>query len=197
MNKRGVRDYHSTLRDDQAEATARRIVEAAVRVLEGAPASLSIPAVARAAGVAVPTVYHHFGDKAALIRAVSDHLDRATGVAPLPAPVSPAALAEHVQVVFPELNGRHALMAPALRSPEGDAVRREQLTERSAMVRGALAGVASRLHPADFEKLVSVVTVLCTSETLGLLQAYLGMSGEDAGAAVAWAITRLCQENTA
>ena len=64
------------------------------------------------------------------------------------------------------------------------------------MVRGALAAVASRLEPEDFESLVSIVTVLCTSETLGLLTEHLGLTGEEAGAAVAWAITRLSEEHT-
>lgn len=195
MDKPTAREYRSTLREDQAEATARRIVEAAVRVLERGPARLSIPAVAREAGVAVPTVYHHYSDKPALIRAVSDHLDDAAGLA-RPTVTTPAALAEHVQIAAPQINGRHALMAPAFRSPEGDAVRRAQLSERVAMVRGALAGVLSRLDPAESEKLVSIVTVLCTSETLGLLQEYLGLSGEEAGAAVAWAITRLSEEHS-
>lgn len=196
MDMRTAREYHSTLREDQAEATARRIVEAAVRVLGRGPATFSIPAVAREAGVAVPTVYHHYGDKAALVRAVSEHLDKATGLGPPPPMTTPAAIAKHIRSVSPLLDGRHALMAPALRTPEGTAVRREQIAERRAMVRGALAGVLSRLDPADSEKLVSIVTVLCTSEMLGLLQEYLGLSGEEAGAAVAWAITHLSEEHS-
>ncbi len=196
MNTRSARSYQSPLREDQAEATARRIVEAAIRVLERNPAALSEPAVAREAGVAVPTVYHHYNDKAALTRAVSDSLDATAGLVPLSA-TSPAALAEHIRSVFPRLNGRHALMAPAFRTAEGDAVRREQMARRAARVRASLAAVSARMDAADFENLVSIVTVLCTSETLGLLEKYLGLTGEDAGAAVAWAIIRLSEEHTA
>ena len=196
MTSRATRRYRSTLREEQAEATALRIVEAAIRVLERAPADLSIPAVAREARVAVPTVYRHFGDKAGLIRAIAEHLDRVLADE-LPEPETPAELAEHVLAAFSSLDGRHALMAPALRSPEGVAFRREQLAERARMVRAALSEASSRLDGGDTEHLVSIVTALCTSETLGLLQEYLGLSAEEAGTAVAWAITRISEEHSA
>lgn len=165
-------------------------------MLERGVASLSIPAVAREAGVAVPTVYHHFADKAALIRAVSDHLDEVAGFdAPLPVPHTAAELAHHVKQVFPRLTGRHALMAPLLSGPEGEALRREWLAERAGMVRDALGQASSRLEPADFERLVSIVTLLCTSQTLGVLHEYLGLSAEEAAEAVAWAMFRLSGED--
>jgi AcrR family transcriptional regulator len=191
VNKRLSRPYRSPLREDQTEATALRIVEAALVVLEDRPAELSIPAVARAARVSVPTVYRHFADKAALVRAVSQHLDRNSGL-PAPGPWhSPAAIAEHVREVFPRLNGRRALLRPAFASAEGAAVRRAEVAERVAAVRRALDGGKRRLAPADQDRLVSIITVLCTSETLGLLQEYLGLSGAEAGEAVGWAIDRL------
>jgi AcrR family transcriptional regulator len=192
MNK--PRLYRSALREEQAEATARRIVEAALRVLERGPATFSIPAVAREAGVAVPTVYNHFGDKGGLIRAVGDHLDRSTGLEP-PSPESPEDLAAHIRLVAPYINGLHALLAPALRSPEGQQFRREQLADRVLMMRRALAGAASRLAPAEAEHLVAIATVLCTSETLGLLQEYLGLSNEAAADAIAWAVLKLSEED--
>lgn len=195
MNTPSVRRYRSSLRVGQAEATALRIVEAAVRVLERGLAGLSIPAVAREAGVSVPTVYHHFADKTALIRAVSDHIDRLAGAGTLPAPQSPAGLREHIRNVYPRINGRHALMGAALSGPEGDALRREWLAGRAAMIRAALEESSSRLGPENFEKLVSIVTVLCTSQTLGVLHEYLGLSAEEAADAVAWAISQLSEEN--
>lgn len=189
-----TRSYRSALRADQAEATALLIVEAAVRVLQRNPAVLSIPAVAREAGVSVPTVYRHYGDKDQLIRAVSNHLDAAFGDEPWPRPASPADLAAHMRRAAPRLDGRRALMAPALRSPEGEAFRGEQFATRVAFVRGAVAELSTRLPAEDFSRLVAIVTVLCTSETLGLLQEYLGLSAEEAGDTVAWAVTKLCEE---
>ena len=193
VNARG-RPYRSELRAEQAEATARRIVEATIRVLERGPAELSIPAVAREAGVAVPTVYHHFGDKAGLIRSVSDHLDRSQLSEPPPTATSPADLADHVRAVFPLLDGRRALMAPAFRLADGQAVRREQVAERVAMVRAALAPVRRNFDRRSFDRLAAIVTVLCTSETLGLLEDHLHLTADEAAEAVAWALATLTRE---
>lgn len=194
VNSQGARSYASPLRAEQARATALRIVEAAIRVLERGPAELSIPAVAREAGVSVPTVYHHFGDKAGLISAVSDHLDQSEFLEPPMQPTSPAEMAEHVRSVFPRLDGRRALMAPAFRLPEGERVRREQIAERVAMIRTALAPVEPGFDAASFDHLAAIVTVLCTSETVGLLQDHLNLSMADAAEAVAWAVTKLSKE---
>jgi AcrR family transcriptional regulator len=194
MNRQEARSYASPLRTEQARATALRIMEAAIRVLERRPAALSIPAVAREAGVSVPTVYHHFGDKAGLISAVSDHLDQSEFLEPPTQPTSPAGLADHVRSVFPRLDGRRALMAPAFRLPEGERVRREQIAERVAMVRTALAPVESEFDPSAFDHLAAIVTVLGTSETVGLLLDHLNLTMTDAAEAVAWAITKLSME---
>jgi AcrR family transcriptional regulator len=193
MKRDTPRPYRSPLREGQAETTSRCIVDAAIRVLERRPAALSIPAVAREAGVSVATVYKHYGDKAGLIDAVGDRLDRAAGLKPPPVE-SPAALARHVRETFPRLNGRHALMAPAFRTAEGEAFRKRQLAQRVAGVRSALDPLSAGMLPEDFESLASIIAVLCTSETLGLLEEQLGLTGEQAGESVAWAITRLCRQ---
>lgn len=195
MNSESARKYRSPLREGQAEATAFRIIEAAIRILEGGLAGLSIPAVAREAGVSVPTVYHHFADKTALIRALSDHLDRTIGIDPPANPHSAAELAAHIRYVGPHLHGRPSLLGQALAGPEGTALRREWLAERSAMVRGALRS-GSTLPEDDFERLVSIATVLCTSQTLGVLTEYLGLAAGEAAEAVAWAVLKLTEENT-
>jgi AcrR family transcriptional regulator len=64
-----TRSYRSELRAEQARATRDRILEATLRVMARGLASLSIPEVAREAGVSVPTVYRHFGDLDALLDA--------------------------------------------------------------------------------------------------------------------------------
>ena len=197
MKRLVERRYQSPLRDEQAEATALRIIEAAIRVLERGLSGLSIPAVAREARVSVATVYHHFPDKPALIRAVTNHLDRQMGAEELDAvPASAAEIVEHIRFVFPRLSGRRALMAPALLGPEGTALRREWLSERAAIVRAALAGSATASLPEDFDRLVAIVTLLCTTEALGVLDEYLGLSPAEAAEAVAWAVLKLSEEST-
>ena len=60
-------------RDLESEATRRAILDAAEHLLAtSGEAGLSIREVCSRAGVTPPTVYHHFGDKAALVARVVD-----------------------------------------------------------------------------------------------------------------------------
>jgi TetR/AcrR family transcriptional regulator, regulator of cefoperazone and chloramphenicol sensitivity len=69
------RSYESPARQRQADETRSRIAAAARKLLvESGYAGMTIPAVARAAGVAVPTVYAIFGSKT---RIVAELLDEA------------------------------------------------------------------------------------------------------------------------
>lgn len=69
------RVYESPARQQQAEETRRRIAEAAKKLLEETGyTGMTIPTVAKAAGVAVPTVYAVFGSKKGI---VSELLDQA------------------------------------------------------------------------------------------------------------------------
>jgi AcrR family transcriptional regulator len=73
--KQVKRVYESPARERQAGETRSRIVEAARKLLvKNGYAGMTVPAVARAAGVAVPTVYAIFGSKKGI---VSELLDQA------------------------------------------------------------------------------------------------------------------------
>lgn len=62
------RRYESPRRQEQARETRRRLLDAAYRLfLAQGYATTTIPAIADAAGVAVPTVYWTFGSKRALL----------------------------------------------------------------------------------------------------------------------------------
>src|ERR1700675_4347593 len=60
-------------RDRESEATRRTILQVAeVLLANGGEEGLSIRELCARAGVTPPTIYHHFGDKAALIDRVVD-----------------------------------------------------------------------------------------------------------------------------
>lgn len=68
------RRYRQTARAEKTAATRRRIVEAAVKLHSTVgPASTSLSAVAREAGVSRPTLYEHFPDEASLFQACTMH----------------------------------------------------------------------------------------------------------------------------
>jgi AcrR family transcriptional regulator len=97
----GTRKYQLRQRAEQQQATRRRITEAAVR-LHGSvgPAATTIRAIAELAGVQRATVYRHFPDEAALVRACSAHFFAANP------PPDPAA--------WQQLTDPHARLAQAL-----------------------------------------------------------------------------------
>lgn len=67
------RRYRSSLRAEQARATRRRIVEAALRLfIDGGFVGTSMDAIAEAAGVSRATVFGAFGSKAALLKRAYD-----------------------------------------------------------------------------------------------------------------------------
>ncbi|MEU7318465.1 TetR/AcrR family transcriptional regulator [Streptomyces sp. NPDC007083] len=62
------------MRHDTSAGPRRRIVEAAVELLEsGGPEAVSTRAVATAAGMQPPAIYRLFGDKEGLLEAVAEH----------------------------------------------------------------------------------------------------------------------------
>jgi AcrR family transcriptional regulator len=68
MPKRSQRDYRSPHREEQAEQTRRRIEDAARRLFLGKGVeSTTIQAIARKAGVAIPTVYSIFKSKRGIV----------------------------------------------------------------------------------------------------------------------------------
>ena len=79
MDEPVKRRYDSTRRRAQAEATRRDILDAAQRLFEARGyAATTMDAVAAEAGVALKTVYVAFETKAGLLRALWNHLLRAS-----------------------------------------------------------------------------------------------------------------------
>jgi len=77
------------LRERESESTRRTILEATEAILAArGEEALSIREVCARAGVTAPTIYHHFGDKAALIDRVVDacfvEFDRTLRARPAP-----------------------------------------------------------------------------------------------------------------
>src|SRR5688572_15008779 len=97
ISKSGARSYRSQLRAEQAEATRARILDATGPLMARGVASLSIPAVAREAGVSVPTVYRHFATKQQLIEAIYPHVMRRAAVKQPPPPRSISELRDGVR----------------------------------------------------------------------------------------------------
>ncbi len=91
------RAYVQRTRASTAEETRRRVLEAAVRLIPSAGASLPVTAIARDAGVAVQTIYDQFGSKGGLLIAVVDRVQASSG------------LLESLRLVFESPDGEEAM----------------------------------------------------------------------------------------
>src|SRR5690242_14932676 len=121
--KNATRPYHSALRAEHAERTRELLLEAVVRrvVAEGR-FDLSLPVVAREAGVSVPTVYRHFPTIDDLIDGVAEHIAHRVGVDTMPD--EPDALPAHARALFLSCEENEPMVRARLLTPHGNEIRK-------------------------------------------------------------------------
>lgn len=187
VNAKG-RVYHSELRAQQAEATRSRIIEAAMRVMAGGIATLSIPDVAREAGVSVPTVYRHFGTKRDLVDAIYPYLASRAGIEPIDVPKTVDEFREMVRNVFGRLESLGELARVAMSSPASDEARRSQMPARQAMSRQFVATVMPHGSATDRERLSRVLLVLTSSSGMRMWRDQQGVPVDTAADDIHWLI---------
>lgn len=185
-NVDGARSYRSALREAQSAATRERILDAAVRVMARGVASLSIPAVAREAGVSVPTVYRHFATKAELLGAIYPFLMRRSGVDGVALPRTIAEVGPAVREIHGRLEGLGDLTRAAALSPVGDEARRTTMPRRLDIARQLAELQDPAISAADRERIARLVTVLMTSGAVRTWREHLGLSLEEAADDIDW-----------
>ncbi len=122
MDVKTQRSYHSPHRQEQANATRRRILEAAEGLFgDRGYAGVTMEAIARAAGVSLATVYLYFSGKAPLLAALADEIVAAPelSVERVERATDPV---EQLQIgvgIVRELNQRSWQVVDVLRSAQG------------------------------------------------------------------------------
>jgi AcrR family transcriptional regulator len=178
-----------TLRDEHVAATRQRIVDAVIALMtEEHPAALSVPAVARRAGVSVATVYRHFPNKEQLLDAVAfigtdvvrpgpidslDDLEEFT-----------TANNHHVQPYLPMIRAQFA-------TEVGQDVRRRRLAPRVEAARALLAKEGIEVDAPEGERLVRLALTLLSSITLIELTSNHGLGVDEASREMTWAVQSL------
>jgi AcrR family transcriptional regulator len=190
---RKARRYDNTLRLEQAERTKERILESAVQVLatEGAKAT-TLAEVARAARVSEPTLYRHFGSRERLLEEIDAHAQAKLGFPALPENADD--LAGHIPTLFDKFAEHAPLLRATLLNSVGREVRSRGRARRINWLRELLAADAPDVQSPELERLAGVLRVLSSWEAFDVMTRELGMSTEDAGEAVAWAIETLMSE---
>ena len=181
-----VRPYQSELRQQQADDTRSRILDATIRVMARGIASLSIPEVAREAHVSVPTVYRHFGSKDELLAAIHPHVARRVGLDTVPDPVTLDNLRDSVLAYFDRLAGYSALDLAAVASPVGDEVRHATMAHRLKRLSRFADAVQPPLPKADRDRITRLLVVLTASASLRMWRDHLGASVEQAADDIVW-----------
>lgn len=162
-----------------------------MRVMAGGIATLSIPDVAREAGVSVPTIYRHFGTKRELLDAIYPYLATRAGIGPVDVPRSVDEYRGMVRNIFGRLESLGELARVAMSSPASDEARRSQMPARRAMSRQFVATVMPNASATDRERLSRVLLVLTSSSGMRMWRDVQGVSVETAADDIHWLIRKV------
>jgi AcrR family transcriptional regulator len=192
----GTMGAYNELRAAQAQATQARILEATISVMARGVASVSIPAVAREAGVSIPTVYRHFGTKRNLLAAVFPHVVRRAGLDELVPPRSIDELGRAVRALFERIDSAGDLARAAAASPAAEEVRRVDMPARLEMSRRLADSIVPKLTPGDRDRIARLLTILISASALRVWRDHLGSTVEEAANDIDWVISAAIAAST-
>lgn len=191
--KSSRRAYVSDLRDQQAEATRTLILEALVRTMANGVAALSIPAVAREAGVSIPTIYRHFRSKQGLVEALNPYVLAKSGLMPEKLPETIAEFEQMARQMFRNLAGMDLTLRAAMASDLGQQVRRATIPKRLEMIREVIGRFAPDVPDGERDRLVSLALILMSTPSFHAYKDYLGLGPDASAKLVSWAIGTLVE----
>jgi AcrR family transcriptional regulator len=185
---RSARPYTSQLRAVQVQETRARILDATVPLMTRGIARLSIPAIAREAGVSVPTVYRHFATKQELIEAIYPHVLRRVAVNQPPPPRSLSELRDGVRAYLEHLDSFDDQSRAAQASPAAEEMRRASMPRRLAVFGDLVDSVDPKLARPDRDRVVHLLVVLSTSAALRTLRDHMGLSVDEVADEIDWVV---------
>ena len=191
------RAYGSPLRAQQVEDTRERILDATLRVIAKGLAFVSVPQVAREAGVSVPTVYRHFATKRDLLGAVYPHSVRRAGLDELVIPRSMDELRGGLRAYFERTDSFGDLARAAMASPASEEVRRLNMPDRLAIFRRLADSIEPKPSKADRDRIARLLVILMASSSLRLWRDQIGSSVEEAADDVDWVLRAVIASTTA
>jgi len=190
------RVYRSPLRDERAVQTRTRILDALVEVMaRNGIAELSIPLIAREAGVSIPSVYRYFPTKRDLITALDEYAHQRGSFTlddfgPLETPDD---LARVVPLTFQRRAAIESTLSAAMNSRLGYSMRRQEFTDRAKHFSEALRSAAQHLSRKEQQYLTDVAFILSSYACVRAFRDYLDLDTDEAGKRVAWAIRVLAR----
>jgi AcrR family transcriptional regulator len=191
--KRATNTYSSPLRDEQKQRTHERILEAAAeQLLEEGLEELSLPRAAKRACVSVPTVYRHFPTPEALMRELTEWVGRRTNIDGVPENID--AFTEWVPRLFAYWDENEALIRARLLSRVHRQIHRDAGHRKDEAIEKAMKEVTAQLDPLDARRACALVRLLVSGAAWEMMRDSWGLTGEQAGEGLAWAINVLVAE---
>jgi AcrR family transcriptional regulator len=184
----------ASLRDDQRAVTRQRIVRAVSDLIaDEHPATVSVPAVARRAGVGVATIYRYFPSKEVLLDAAAHEV-----VTPSAArlPRSFDELEASLAAAWGELEEQLPLVRGQFASPVGRELHRRRWETKHAAMAALLRAEDMDPDSDVGRRLLAVADVLTSSTALLELRDKAGIPVADAAAWCAWAVGVLHDAST-
>jgi AcrR family transcriptional regulator len=182
------RRYESPVRIERAAETRRRILDAVVATMAHGLTELSVPAVAREAGVSTRTVYRHFATKAALVDALAAFLYGRDELERVPPPRGLDDLEASIRELFRRLDAVEPVARAALLTQAGWEARRATIPRRLGMLRDGVRSARPGLDEPTVDHLARLGLILTSSFSLQAWKDYLGATADVAAAEVAWAL---------
>lgn len=184
----------STLRSQHADLTRELILQAVADLLqEESPGDVSMPAVARRAGVSLRTVYRYFAAREELLIAAADWInERMFGGVPFGDKIDDLpGLFRYACERFDE----HPKLARAMAlSQAGRSVRSHRRARRLDALRRALADVTDRLTEREQRGAFAVFCHLANMLAWVTMHDEGGLDGAEIGDAVEWAMQTLIED---
>ncbi len=181
-----TRAYRSSLREEQAEATRKRIVDALVaQTAEVGRADFSIAEVAERAGVAERTVYRYFPTREAMLDAINREAD--TGARAI-AMRDPADMVEHFHALFAWFEANPQLVEASHVSNVGREVRAHGRRVRGERTRQILAAMLPDVDDEVRLRAFAAFRTMFGSMTWRTMRHELGLTADQTRDAVEWVL---------
>jgi AcrR family transcriptional regulator len=189
----GTRTYESPLREEQAEQTKARILDATARVLAAQDGRLSIPAVAREAGVSIPTVYRHFGTREELLGALGPHFVAKLSNADKVPPANLDELRAFLLQQAADYEETEPALRAALTTEAGQKARRDFMPRRLELIEQGLAPLLEGVSDEDRMRIRNVYLLHASSAGYRASKEYFDYSNEELADQIVWLVETLAR----
>ena len=182
-----------SLREQHAAATRERILSAVAELLErGALDDLTMPDVAAASGVSLRTIYRYYPTREELLEAAGRWIGDELLKHPYPRDLDE--VADLYEVGCRDFDERPGLVRAMVVSQLGRRARGYRRRERLEAIARALRDELPGLPEPELRRAEAVLGYLHNMLAYTTLREESGLSGEEIGEAVAWAIRTLVED---